>query len=251
MKNLILIFGFYIFSLSSFSITILIDPGHGGEDTGARTYLKKQKKMINEKDITLNLAKLIKKGLEKNKEYKVYLTRSVDRFVSLHDRAAVADKIKADLFISIHANASRRKGATGIETYYLDNHNDAAVSKVERVENKNFKGEDIVINKILTDLVISQTVKKSRELTRFVHESFQKKILKKFKMVDRGIRPGLFYVLVLAKRPAVLLEAGFLSNKKEREKVRSKKFQKAYADAVVLGVQKYIRKNYTIHPSLF
>ena len=115
------------------AMTILIDPGHGGEDDGAKamTLGRVPQELIKEKDISLSIAKKIyDKFSEKN--YTVFMTRSFDRTVSLPERAAIAEKTKADLFISVHINSSPESSAVGFETYYLDNHNDVAIKKVEK-----------------------------------------------------------------------------------------------------------------------
>lgn len=222
--------------------TILLDPGHGGEDCGAKIFVgKKNKTKICEKDIALSLAKLIKDYLPKN--YRIYLTRSIDREVTLGERAELAEKIKADLFVSIHINSSRSRRSHGFETFYLDNHNDQAVKRVEELENKNGDKKVDTVDKILIDLVIDQTAPRSLKLANTVHSSISNKIKKPFKMTDRGVKPALFFVLALTKRPAILLEAGFLSSPKEASKLRTKKFQEAYARGVAEGIHQYLKKN--------
>ena len=220
------------------AFTILVDPGHGGEDTGAKGsyWVGKKRIRVLEKDLALEISKKIHKKL--SKKYDTYLTRSVDRTVALGERAAMADKIKADLFISIHINSSRRKRSRGFEIFYLDNHNDAAIKKVEEDENTSFGSENSVIQKILIDLVIDKTVTTSKKLAYSIHRNMKRKI-KRYGIRDRGIKPGLFYVLALSKRPGVLIEAGFISNPKELRKMKSAKFQNALADAVLKGVQRY------------
>ena len=130
-----------IFSLGCFMLgkaeafTILIDPGHGGEEDGAvaTTQGENPTRIIKEKDIALSISKRIFELLQA-KNYSVFLTRSIDRTVTLPERAAIAEKTRADLFISVHINSSPEGGAVGFETYYLDNHNDVAIKKVEKTE---------------------------------------------------------------------------------------------------------------------
>ena len=235
-----------------FGFTILIDPGHGGEDDGARAVLKystKKSEVIREKDIALSLAKKIHNELQK-KGFTSYLTRSVDRSVSLAQRAEIAEKIEADLFISVHINSSEKSSPRGFETYYLDNHDDSAVKKVEEVENKDLEGEELIINKILTDLVIQRTVTSSKGLASSIHSNIQKKVGSKYRMKDRGVKPGLFYVLALTKRPAILLEVGFLSNSNELKKMLRNDLQDNYARAVALGIEDYLKKQTKSEPSL-
>lgn len=242
----------FFISLKGYAYTILIDPGHGGEDEGATTkyyYSKKKWKVIKEKDLALSLAKKIHTQLKK-RNFKSYLTRSVDRTVTLAERADLAEKIKADLFISVHINSSAGKKGRGFETYYLDNHNDSAIKKVEEIENKDLKGDALVVNKILTDLVIERTVKSSKGLANSIHYQIQRLVSKKYKLRDRGVKPGLFYVLALTKRPAILLEVGFLSNSKDLKKILNPSFQMRYAKAVAVGISNFIKSKKKTEPAL-
>jgi len=216
---------------------ILLDPGHGGEETGAVGKLEKSRH-VYEKDLSLRLAVKIKQQLEKT--HTVFLTRSLDRAVSLQDRANMADKVKADLFISVHFNSSTDARSHGFETYYLDNNHDAAVRKVEKQENFSLEGEDLVVNQILIDLTIQQTVKSSRALANAVHGKL-KGHLKPVGITNRGVKAGLFYVLALSKRPALLLEAGFVSNPSELKTVQQEEFMERYALGVANGIREYLK----------
>jgi len=232
------------FIIASFSLqarTILIDPGHGGTEYGAvaKVYSNGSKNFyyVYEKQLCLILAKKIKNILRN--DFTTYLTRSLDRTVTLQERAVMAEKVKADLFVSIHFNSSNDKRSHGIEIYYLDNHNDAAVKKVEKLENKSLLGEDKIINQILIDLVIQKTVDSSKRLAKSIHTETQKKIIKRYKRKDRGVRAGLFFVLALSKRPGVLIEAGFMSSKEELKKIRSSNYLNDYAQAIADGIKSY------------
>jgi len=243
---------FILFTPSILALTVLIDPGHGGHDHGAKSHLISSKKSIEikEKDLALTISNKIH-ALLKKKGINVYLTRSIDRVVSLEERAELADKIKADLFISVHINSSKSRKAHGFETYYLDNHKDDVVKKIEAIENKNLKGEEFVINNILTDLVIERTAPSSKKLAKSIHDQIGRKVGKRYKMKDRGIRPGLFYVLALTKRPGVLLEVGFLSNNRELSKMLGRRFQDRYAKAAAQGILNYIKAQKKSTPILF
>ena len=256
--TLIFLFTLIFMSSNSWSFSVLIDPGHGGEDPGANKYLtffskrfKKNRQVhVLEKRVALDVSKKIYKLLKK-KKYRAYLTRSVDRTVSLQDRAAIAEKIQADLFISVHANSSRRIDPVGFETYYLDNHNDAAVKRVEELENRSLSGEELVVQKILTDLIIQKTVTSSKGLAKSIHSQIVRNVGKKYKLKDRGVKPALFYVLAMAKRPAILLEIGFLSNQKELRRLVDPEFQQRYAESVVRGIDLYVKNKLKKQPSLF
>lgn len=231
------------------ALTILIDPGHGGEDDGAKaeTVGRIPPEMIREKDIALSIAKRIyDKLLDKN--YTAFLTRSFDRTVSLPERAAIAEKTKADLFISVHINSSPSGGAVGFETYYLGNADDWAIKKVEKAENVQTKGDEFVVQQILVDLVIDQTVSTSKPLAQNIHTEIKNSVGRKYGIHSRGIKPGMFYVLALSKRPGVLLEVGFISTQKERVRMMNPQFQEDYANAVVKGIESFVKARQTQKP---
>lgn len=242
MHNFLLFILLIFFSIDSQALTILIDPGHGGEEDGAiaQTVTENPPRVIKEKDLALEFSKRIYKYLQK-KNYSVYLTRSLDRTVTLPERAAIAEKTKADLFISVHINSSPEPGAVGFETYYLDNHDDVAIKKVEKTENIQTTADNVIVQQILIDLVVEQTVKKSKPLALNIHSILKKNVGQKYGIPSRGIKPGLFFVLALSKRPGVLLEVGFISTQKERARMMNPKFQDDYAKAVVIGIENYIK----------
>jgi N-acetylmuramoyl-L-alanine amidase len=160
--------------------------------------------------------------------------------VTLQERADLADLVKADLFISIHFNSSLNKQSHGFEIYYLDNNSNVAAQKVERAENLNLKGEELIVNQILVDLVVQQTVAHSRQLAALVHKSTSP-VMKNYKMTDRGVKPGLFYVLALSKRPGLLIEAGFVSNSQELNKIHQDKYLDDLARAISEGILAFIK----------
>jgi N-acetylmuramoyl-L-alanine amidase len=216
---------------------VLVDPGHGGEEHGAIGVLSGARKVM-EKDLSLRLARKIQEKLRPH--VTVFLTRSLDRTVTLQERADLADKVKADLFISVHFNSSTDQSAHGYETYYLNNSADAAVKKVEKKENLTLQGEELVVNQILIDLVIQQTVQSSRSLAQNVHRELGSH-LRPSGLTNRGVKPGLFYVLALSKRPGLLLEAGFVSNPRELKAIQQDEFMERYARGVVSGVLAHLK----------
>lgn len=229
---------FLLFILNAEAKVVLIDPGHGGDEIGAVGLLNKKK--IHEKDLSLRLSQKIKDELSKSTS--AYLTRSIDRLVSLQERANMADEIKADLFLSVHFNSSSNSKSHGFELYYLDNNSNVATQKVERSENLNLKGEELIVNQILVDLVVQQTVSHSKKLAAEVHQMVRP-VIKKHRIDDRGIKPGLFYVLALSKRPGLLIEAGFVSNQKELSVINQEKFLDDLAKGISAGVLNFIKKN--------
>ena len=237
MRSWLLLFLFL--SSSALAKVVLIDPGHGGEEIGAVGSVDGSKaKRIFEKDLSLRLATKIKDNL--SKVTSAYLTRSLDRAVGLQERADLADMVKADLFVSVHFNSSTDKRSNGFELYYLDNNSNVAANKVERAENLNLKGEELIVNQILVDLVVQQTVTHSKKLASLVYSSV-KPVVKMHKMIDRGIKPGLFYVLALSKRPGILIEAGFISNPSELKKINQEKYLDDMAKAISDGVVAFIK----------
>jgi N-acetylmuramoyl-L-alanine amidase len=227
-----------IFCFNATAKVVLIDPGHGGEEIGAVGYLDPAKKRkIFEKDLSLRLSTKIKEYI--GQRTTAYLTRSLDRPVTLQERADLADLVKADLFLSIHFNSSANAKSHGFEIYYLDNNSNVAANKVERAENLNLKGEELVVNQILIDLVVQQTVTHSKALAAAVHKSTYP-VVKRHKMSDRGVKPGLFYVLALSKRPGLLVEAGFVSNPSELNKINQEKYLDDLARAISDGVLSFI-----------
>jgi len=231
---------FLLITSSAWAKVVLIDPGHGGEESGAVGFFdSKKSRRVYEKDLSLRLAKKVKDALSKTTT--TYLTRSLDRQVTLQERADLADMVKADLFLSIHFNSSPNPKGHGFELYYLDNNSNVAASKVERAENLNLKGEELIVNQILVDLVVQQTVSHSRELAARVHEKI-KPVVGRYKVIDRGIKPGLFYVLALSKRPGLLIEAGFISNPDELRTINQEKYLTELARAIAAGVQAYLDK---------
>ena len=229
----------FFLSTSLHAKVVLIDPGHGGAEVGAIGYENGKKgKKVYEKDLCLKLSKKIRDELSKNTS--AYLTRSLDRAVGLQERADLADILRADLFVSVHFNSSPNSQSHGFELYYLDNNSNAAAAKVAKSENLNLKGEELIVNQILVDLVVQQTVSHSKQLAAEVHAKLRP-VIRNAGIEDRGIKPGLFYVLALSKRPGLLIEVGFVSNPKELQKVRQEKFQNEFAKAVSDGVMNFIR----------
>ena len=229
---------------------IVIDPGHGGKDPGAigpgRT---------REKDVTLALAKKLKARLEKeHPDLKVVLTRSDDRYLSLVERTALANTLDADLFISIHCNASPKREAAGIETYYLNNTTDRAALKLAARENfvpektmEKFGSPDEELNFILADMQTSSKVERSVPLAGLIQESMVRELKKEYSSVhDLGVKKAPFWVLTGARMPCVLVETSFISNRREEKRLVSSSFQDDLARAMARGIHEYLNE----HPEL-
>ena len=221
---------------------IVIDAGHGGKDPGALGY-----RNYREKVVVLQIAQELKKVL-RVRGYKVYMTRDTDKFVKLRNRTQYANKNRADLFISIHANAVGKKIAKqvhGLECYFLDKSRSSRAKKVAESENRadlsdmGFYGKDAFLSTLNSHNIVAAN-KLAIDLQRGALGSLKKS----FKNVkDAGVRQGPFWVLVGAQMPAVLVEVGFITNPTEARRLVNKKYQKAMALGLANGVERYFRNN--------
>jgi len=210
---------------------IVVDPGHGGKDPGAI------KSGHYEKNVVFRLAQILKKRSENMDDIKVVLTRGKDKFLSLEERAVIANKKNGDLFISLHANSHKSKSASGVEIYHLDNRKSEYTDRLALVENRLTKKYSL-LNNILVDMTMSYYIKDSISFTKSIGRQM-KKGLKPFNTRIRDYRKGaLFYVLVGARMPSMLIEVGFLSNRKERKLLTSTKYLEAMSDSILKAVQK-------------
>lgn len=215
--------------------TIMLDPGHGGKDPGTTA------NAIQESLFTLQMAKKVSAALEAQ-GFTVILTRTKDSYISLQDRPLMANAQKADLFISLHANANSNPAIQGLETYYLDSakSKDAALAAarengitVEGVSDLQF---------ILSDLTGSSKRNESRKLANMVQKEILKKAASgKQAMVDNGVRSAPFYVLMGAKMPAILVEFGYVTNTDDATSLRSDKFLQLQAAGLADAVSAYKR----------
>ncbi len=217
--------------------TIVIDPGHGGRDPGAPGYYKN----VWEKDIVLNLAKKLAKTLRDRLQCTVLLTRSTDKKLTLEERTAIANTKKADLFISLHCNAAKNKNLKGIETYLLNLATDEQAIAVAARENATSEKNISDLEYILSDLMKHAKINESRRLANTVQTSFVKGMKRKYSGIDdHGVKQAPFYVLLGARMPSILIETGFLSNKKECKRLMSDSYQTAISHTITDGIKKYI-----------
>ena len=216
--------------------TIIIDPGHGGKDPGT-SYQGK----LNEKDIVLNFSKVLKEKLT-NDGYRVFLTREIDKFIKLNDRVEFAKKKGADLFISIHADASKKDNVRGFSVYTLSEKKmDKEAEKVANLENKGsvFSRKGLIgINltqsrNIIEDWQIKQAFKRANRSSLEFAEILVNNVKKKSKLLNRPHRYAGFAVLKSPNYPSVLVELGFITNDKDRNNLRSKNWQSILANKFV------------------
>lgn len=215
---------------------IIIDPGHGGKDPGAVS-----KSKIREKDLVLSISKRLAQSLRKKLGAKVFLTRSDDRFITLGDRDRIANRRSCDLFLSIHANASKNPKAEGVEIYYLNKATDEASSRLAARENEGAPKEEKEMEAIVSDLLQTASTEESALIAQAVKRSMESRIRKKHKIEDIEVKTALFYVLVGAKCPSLLIEAGFITNPKEGKKLKQAAFQKDLADSIADGAARYLK----------
>lgn len=213
---------------------IVIDPGHGGKDPGAIGV-----DGIAEKDIVLGVArrladKLNALGID------VVLTRKDDRFIPLEERTAIANAESADLFISLHVNASPNPEARGVETYYLDNTTDEAALRMAARENGIARDKISDLQFILSDMVQNLKLEDSITLAHRLQGSVVTQVGGRYgEARDLGVKKAQFYVLVGARMPSVLVEMFFVTNRVEARALATDEYQQALAEALLDGIKKY------------
>lgn len=221
---------------------IVIDPGHGGEDPGAIGPYG-----LKEKDVVLEIALKVREILKSDPQFEVILTRDKDIFIPLNERTEIANKVGADLFISIHANASPNSYARGIETYILNWTDDEEAIRVAARENaisvekmKQLKGE---LGFILASLEREAKRDDSIRLAGYVHSSMIENLKTAFSIHDNGVKQALFYVLVGAQMPSCLLEVSYISNPEEEKLLSDETYRMQIAQSIVDGIKNYFIKS--------
>lgn len=217
--------------------TVVLDPGHGDSDPGAiggRTRVK-------EKDMTLALARKLKDALEAG-GIRVVMTRNSDVFIPLGKRARIANNSGADLFVSVHFNASRSRSLRGFECYFLSTATDDNARALEAAENASVKlGEGAEaersrrLDRTLWDMTLTENRRESSLLAGYVCDSVRDNI----DIGNRGIRTARFYVLKYTRLPSILVESGYISNRYDEAKLRDPAFLDGLARAIAQGILKY------------
>jgi N-acetylmuramoyl-L-alanine amidase len=218
--------------------TVVLDPGHGGRDPGALGAYG-----LREKDVTLRLARELRPRLV-GRGFRVVMTRDEDRTVSLEERTAFAEGVGGDVFISLHTNASRRRSARGIETYYLDKSHERHSRRVAARENGVPANRLDDLQRIVAQLRVSEVSVHSARLAKTVHEEIVEGVRSTHGSVeDLGVKRGPFYVLFLSNMPSILLEAGFLTNGAEAVRLRSDFYIDVLAEQISRGLSSYRRES--------
>ncbi len=213
---------------------IVVDAGHGGLDPGAIGPTG-----VREKDVTLAISRRLEQRLKKA-GFAVVMTRSDDRYVALEERTAIANARKGDLFVSIHANANPRRTLAGVESWVLNVADDRYSTRLAARENgvdPDDEADAADARRILTDLDARSAAGASRRLAEQVQKEITGSVREKVGDVqDLGVKSALFYVLVGARMPAVLVETAFISNRREEKRLASARYQDEVAGAVARAV---------------
>jgi len=228
-------------------VRVVIDAGHGGKDPGARG-----PHGAIEKDITLDISRRLAKKLKDRLGFDVTMTRQSDQYISLGGRKDVANRLDADLFVSIHANAAKNKRSNGIETYYLKNSNDRATLRLANLEN----GVDMLIggdvstdadlSYILSDIIQGQKEADSIRAAGHIQEAVVGEVKGRYADVDDlGVKQGPFLVLDGTYMAAVLVETGFVSNSTEAKRLMSSTYRESLAEGMFEGIQRYFEDDRT------
>ncbi|NHG50724.1 N-acetylmuramoyl-L-alanine amidase [Campylobacter jejuni] len=223
---------------------IVLDAGHGGKDSGA---LSDKKGSLKEKDIVLSTT--LKLGNElKKRGYKILYTRSSDKFINLRDRTKYANDKRADLFISIHANAapsaSKAKSSEGVETFFLSPARSERSKKAAEKENQgdfeeiNYFSKQSILNFLNREKIVA-----SNKLAIDVQKNILTQTRKKYRIVDGGVREAPFWVLVGAQMPAILIEIGYITHPSEGKRIANKSFQDTLVKGIADGVENYFYNN--------
>lgn len=244
--SLILLSFFVVIGLEAKDFTVVIDAGHGGKDPGAISANKK----LYEKDVTLKVALMVGESIKKNHpEVKVLYTRKTDVFVGLNDRARMANKANADLFISIHTNAAKNRTAKGAETYTLGIEEERTERNLEIAKRENGvifledNHEKTYANfnpnspesYIIFEYMQSEFVKESIHMAQYVQEHLASDANRH----DRGVRQAGFLVLNATSMPSILVELGYISNAEDAKYLASESGQKRMSRCISEAFDKY------------
>ena len=213
---------------------VVIDPGHGGHDPGAKT------KGLTEADLVLDVALRLEQLLAKQDGFEVVLTRRVDTFVPLEERTAIANREGADLFLSIHANASTNSAARGVETYFLNLTANPDAEMVAARENAASSRSMNQLPDIVKAIALNNKIHESRDFASMIQSSLHSQLQKTDSSVrNLGVKQAPFMVLLGATMPSVLAEISFITNKQDAAMLKTEKYRQRIAEALFAGVLRY------------
>lgn len=215
---------------------VVIDAGHGGHDTGTIG-----PSGLREKDVVLDIAQRLGAMIEKRLGSEVLYTRDGDKFLDLRKRTTVANQAQADLFVSIHANASSTRSVRGVETYYLNFTTDPWALKVASRENAASDNSVHELQDLLSKIALKEKIDESREFATRMQGSLYDGLAGTTKgLRNRGVRQAPFTVLIGAKMPAILAEIGFLSNPTDEKLMQGSKYRQQVAEFLFEGIESYV-----------
>ncbi|MCC6857723.1 MAG: N-acetylmuramoyl-L-alanine amidase [Bryobacterales bacterium] len=215
---------------------VVIDPGHGGHDQGTEGATG-----LLEKDLVLDIGKRLGELIEKRLGAEVIYTRTDDTFIPLHERTALANERKADLFLSLHANSSRARSVAGVETYYLNFTESKEALDVAARENATSQQSIHELRDLIQKITLHDKAQESREFARHVQSAVYSASARANRNVqNRGVRNAPFVVLIGAVMPSVLVEVGFLSNPREEALLKRGDHRQRVAEALYRGVTRYV-----------
>jgi N-acetylmuramoyl-L-alanine amidase len=215
---------------------IVVDPGHGGHDTGTIG-----PNGVEEKNIVLDVAKRLGTLLEARMGADVVFTRDDDTFIPLETRTAIANEQQADLFVSIHANSSRDEDARGVETYYLNFTSNAAALEVAARENAASDKSIHELQDLVKKIALKDKIEESREFATDVQRSLHGGLaVKNPGLRDRGVKKAPFVVLIGANMPSILAEISFVSNPTDERKLDTPEYRQRIAESLYKGIAKYV-----------
>jgi N-acetylmuramoyl-L-alanine amidase len=213
---------------------IVIDAGHGGHDPGA------QARGITEAELTLDIALRLEKLLAKEAGFEVVMTRRTDTFVSLEERTAIANRVGADLFLSIHSNASSAATARGIETYFLNFAPNPEAEAVAARENAGSSRNMRSLPEIVRAIALNNKIDESRDFASIVQNAMYTQMRKSNKELrNLGVKQAPFMVLIGATMPSILAEVSFITNRQDAMLLKTEKYRQQIAEALYAGVLKY------------
>jgi N-acetylmuramoyl-L-alanine amidase len=213
---------------------VVIDAGHGGHDPGA------QANGVNESELTLDVATRLSKLLQKQPGVEVVMTRDTDVFIPLEERTAIANREGADLFLSIHANASRNPHARGVETYFLNFASNPDAEAVAARENSASGRAMHSLPDIVKAIALNNKLDESRDFADIVQRSMVKRLATRNKQLrDLGVKQAPFVVLIGASMPSVLAEISFVTHRQEGQLLKSTVYRQQIAEALFDAVVKY------------
>jgi len=216
---------------------IVIDPGHGGHDTGTVG-----PSGLEEKELVLDVAFRLKKLVEEKLNGEVILTRTDDTFVPLEERTSLANESQADLFISIHANSSENRRVSGVETFFLNFASSADVEEIAARENSSSQKTIFELQDLVQKIALKEKVDESKEFAQTVQKSMATQMQKtRASAKDRGVKQAPFIVLIGASMPSILSEISFVSNPSDEKLLKSPNYRQKIAEALCRGIEEYSR----------